>query len=174
MNAIEWLHHHAPGFADLSGDERDAIMHFSLLWSRFEATALETNGSAKAIVDLTSHWADQGGLTKDSFAEALAYFRNRYVEQGAFTHHFDHLHFRHGDRQDLVELMLKGESDHPADIAAAVLIIVYRYRNNYLHGMKWAYELKGQLDNFTRANSVLMKALELHGQFGAVPMTARG
>lgn len=169
MNAIEWLHKKAPGFADLSGDERNAIMQFSLLWSLFEANALKTNGSAKAIIALTKHWAKQGGLDKDSFAVALAYFQDRYVENGAFTYHFGHLHFRNGDRQELVERILKGGSDDPADIAAAVLIIVYRYRNNYLHGMKWAYELKGQFDNFNHANTALMKALELHGQFGAAP-----
>lgn len=167
MNAIEWLLHHAPGFADLSGDERDAIMHFSLLWSRLEAAALKTNGSARAIVDLTNHWASQGELTKDSFAAALGYFRNRYVENGALTYHFGHLNFRNGDRQELVERALKGESDDPADLAAAVLIIVYRYRNNYLHGMKWAYEMKGQLDNFTHANAAMMRALELHSRLGA-------
>ena len=169
MNTIKWLQNHAPGFADLSGEEREAIMQFSLLWSLFESGALKTNGNAKAIVDLTTHWSNQGGLTTYSFAQALAYFQNRYVQNGAFTYHFDHLHFRRGDRQELVERALKGDTDAPADIAAAVLIIVFRYRNNYLHGMKWAYELKGQLDNFTTANSALMRALELHSKFGTAP-----
>lgn len=169
MNAIEWLHNHAPGFADLSGEEREAIMQFSLLWSLFESGALKTNGNAKAIVDLTAHWANRGRLAKDSFAHALAYFQNRYVGNGGFTYHFGHLHFRNGDRQELVERVLRGEIDAPSDIAAAVLIIVFRYRNNYLHGMKWAYELKGQLGNFTTANAALMEALELYVVHGAAP-----
>ena len=153
MNAIEWLDQNAPGFSNLSGHERDAIMHFALLWSLFEANALKTHGNAKAIVDLAGYWAAEGDLTHDSFDVPLAYFRNRYVENEEFSYHFGHLNFRDGDKQVLVERVLKGESDDPADIAAAVLIIVYRYRNNYLHGVKWAYELKGQLDNFTRNSS---------------------
>lgn len=169
MNAIAWLEKKAPGFANLSGEEREAIMQFSLLWSLFESGALKTNGNAKAIVDLTAHWGNQGGLANDSFAQALAYFQNRYVENGGFTYHFGHLHFRNGDRQELVERVLRGETDAPADIAAAVLIIVFRYRNNYLHGMKWAYEMKGQLGNFTTANAALMKALELYDAHGSAP-----
>ncbi len=44
-----------------------------------------------------------------------------------------------------------------------MLIIVFRYRNNLFHGVKWEYELAGQLSNFTTANSVLMKVLDRHG-----------
>ena len=49
MNTIDWLCNNAPGFRDLSGGERDAIMQFSLLWSLFEARTLDTNGNADAI-----------------------------------------------------------------------------------------------------------------------------
>ena len=44
MSAIDWLQENAPGFRDLTGEERNAIMHFSLLWSLFEAKALNTDG----------------------------------------------------------------------------------------------------------------------------------
>ncbi|PSM16687.1 hypothetical protein [Nitratireductor sp. StC3] len=169
MNTVEWLNDHAPGFADLTINEREAITHFALLWSLFESDALNSSGSAKAIVNLAAYWVTQGAPAKDTFAESVAYFRNRYVKDGAFTDHFDHLHFRNGDRQELVERVLKGESDDPSEAAAAVLIVVYRYRNNYLHGMKWAYRMKDQLENFTHANTALIKALELHHRFGSAP-----
>tara|TARA_B100000614_G_scaffold111617_1_gene100153 strand:- start:1007 stop:1162 length:156 start_codon:yes stop_codon:yes gene_type:complete len=48
-----------------------------------------------------------------------------------------------------------------------VLIIVWRFRNNLFHGEKWAYQLQGQLSNFTHANAVLMRLLERHGQLAA-------
>ena len=51
-----------------------------------------------------------------------------------------------------------------AEVAAALLIIVYRFRNNLLHGVKWAYEIRGQFENFRHANAVLMQAIELHEQ----------
>jgi hypothetical protein len=43
----------------------------------------------------------------------------------------------------------------------ALFIIVYRLRNNLFHGSKWAYSFKGQLENFTHAGTVLMRAIEL-------------
>ena len=58
--------------------------------------------------------------------------------------------------------VLAGETSEPEEIAAAVLIIVYRFRNNLFHGVKWSYELQGQLENFTHANTALMQAIELH------------
>ena len=39
-------------------------------------------------------------------------------------------------------------------------------RNNLFHGAKWAYELRGQRDNFTHANCILMRMLDRHGQLG--------
>jgi len=42
---------------------------------------------------------------------------------------------------------------------AALLIVVYRLRNNLFHGEKWAYEMKDQRSNFEQANEVLMKAM---------------
>ena len=61
-----------------------------------------------------------------------------------------------------MERVLKHETESLADVAAALLIVAYRFRNNLLHGEKWAYEIRDQLDNFTHANSILMKVIDLH------------
>ena len=164
MNAIDWLQERAPGFRDLSGDERDAIMHFSLLWSLFEAKALNTHGNARSILAVTKRWANQGLLADDSFNPEFAYFQNRYYADGDFTYHFDQLHLRQADHSDLVKRVLKNDAADLAEIAAALLIIVYRFRNNLLHGVKWAYEIRDQFENFSHANAVLMQAIELHEQ----------
>ena len=50
----------------------------------------------------------------------------------------------------------------PWEVVAVVLIIVYRYRKNLFHGVKWSYELRGQLENFMHANTILMQGIELH------------
>jgi len=94
MNPIDWLNQKAPGFAELSQEEKDAIMHFSLLWSFFEAKALNTSGSSTRIIALVREWARSGRLQPDFCAESLEYFRNRYVENGEFTCFFDGLHLR--------------------------------------------------------------------------------
>ncbi len=164
MNAIDWLQNNAPGFCDLSGDERDAIMQFSLLWSLFEAKALKTRGNADSIVAVAKQWADKGLLADESFNPERTYFQNRYYADGDFTYHFAHLNLRRADQPDLVKRVLKNEASDLAEVAAALLIIVYRFRNNLLHGVKWAYEIRGQFENFRHANAILMQAIELHEQ----------
>ena len=103
-------------------------------------------------------------IGKELFNPELAYFQNRYYTDGDFTYHFDQLCLRRADQPDLVKRVLKNDPASLAEIAAALLIIVYRFRNNLLHGVKWAYEIHGQFENFSHANSVLMQAIELHEQ----------
>lgn len=50
MTPIDWLCENAIGFNELADEERNAIMHFSLLWSFFEAETLHANASANNIL----------------------------------------------------------------------------------------------------------------------------
>jgi hypothetical protein len=158
---IEWLCAKARGFQALSQEERDAIMHFALLWSLFEGTALDTYACATSILEVSRRYETEGRLKEEKFRGCLIYFRNRYLQNNEFTEHFAGLRFRNNDNRKLVENVLKGENNNVGDTLAALLIIVYRLRNNLFHGVKWAYELQGQLGNFTNANALLMLALDL-------------
>ena len=170
MDTIRWLQENAPGFPALSEAEIEAITVFSFLWSLFEAKAMNENGNANTILTSATRWSRDGQLTPETFDQELAYFRARYVTDGQTNDHFDHLHLRANDAPDLVLKVLSGEDGAPEEIAAAVLIIVYRFRNNLFHGAKWAYELRGQLDNFTHSNNALMRAIELQdGQNAGEP-----
>jgi hypothetical protein len=161
--SMEWLQANAPGFNHLAKDEQAAITDFALLWSLFESRVLNTHGNVKAICDAVKAWQNAGMLDADAIDAELAYFRQRYYANGAFTYHFDHLHFRAPDREPLVRAVIDGSDTDPRSRVAAVLIIVFRYRNNLFHGVKWQYKLQGQLGNFSTANDVLMKVLERHG-----------
>ena len=130
MDTSDWLQQYAPGFEALCDEERQRINEFSWLWSLFEAKALNENGSANAIVELAKQWARRGQLTADPFSQEFAYFRDRYVADGAFTDHFEHLRLRKNDAPSLVQKVLNGEDAKPEEVAAVVLIIVYRFRNN--------------------------------------------
>ncbi|MFO0754123.1 MAG: hypothetical protein U0411_12475 [Thermodesulfovibrionales bacterium] len=165
MNPIDWLCDKVPRFSDLSCAERLEIMHFVLLWSLFEAKALDTRASAERILALSHKWAQTGRLTIDSFAQSLNYFRDRYFKEGVETDHFSRLNFRRNDNQALVRAVLKGEITNIADSVAALLIVVFRLRNNLFHGLKWADGIRGQLSNFANANVALIAALEMHNQF---------
>ena len=161
MNPILWLEQNAPGFSALSEQERAAITHFALLWSFFEARALSTRGSSHTILALTHKWLAQGRLVTEPFSESLLYFQQRYYANGVETRHLSGLNLRSNDCRDLVHAVLKGENTNPADCVAALLIVVYRLRNNLFHGAKWAYGIRGQLKNFTNANATLMNALSI-------------
>lgn len=161
MNPIEWLEAYAPGFGELGDDERAAIMHFALLWSLFEDRVLRNSASADRIGAKVQQWADNDRLERNDFADTLAYMRERYVAIGEMTHHFGHLNLRRNDSPERVEAVLRGTTDSIIEAVTAILIIVYRYRNNLFHGQKWAYGISGQFNNFKHANETLMKVLAI-------------
>lgn len=160
MDVIEWLEANADGFASLEPPERAAPMHFSLLWSYFEAHALHATGSAHAVATWIRALHQQHKLAPATFSAALDYFKDRYFQGDSFTHHFDSLLLRENDSPELVRAVLSGNNRDPVDSVVALFIIIYRFRNNYFHGPKWAYNLRGQLRNFTAANDSLMAALD--------------
>ncbi|WP_456816816.1 hypothetical protein [Bradyrhizobium sp. USDA 4520] len=109
-------------------------------------------------------WSQAGTLNAAILDPELSYFRQRYYADRDFTYHFDNLHLRgNRDREPLVRAVLDGSDNADQSRAATVLIIVFRYRNNLFHGVKWQYKLEAQLGNFTAANNALMKVLERHG-----------
>jgi len=162
MTPIDWLRANAPGFDQLPEADREAIMHFSLLWSFFEARALGSAASANAIVALVQGWEDDGRLDVAPFDQSLSYFKDRYFQNGAATPNFQGLALRPNDNPATVEAVLKGENTSTRDCVAALLIVVYRLRNNLFHGVKWAYGIRDQLSNFNNANATIMAALEMH------------
>jgi hypothetical protein len=149
----------APGVANLSSEEHEALQKFTLLWTLFEAQVLEYEASANKIFEkidkIEAHILDDGW-----FEEHLAYFSDRYVENGKTNNRFDHLHLRKNDDPSLVRAVLIGENLDAKAQLLACLIIVYRFRNNFFHGIKWAYGLRNQLENFTHSVKLLAKYLE--------------
>ncbi|HXD15081.1 MAG TPA: hypothetical protein VNU65_12965 [Xanthobacteraceae bacterium] len=161
INPEDWLTSYAPGYAALRRPEREAIAHFCLLWSLFEAQKMANDANAKRICDQVRQWELQGALNIRLFEKPLAYFRNRYFSHNEFTYHFHGLNFRPHDRQPVVESVLSGANHNAGVVVTALLLIAYRLRNNLFHGVKWGDELREQEANFKNANLVLMRALEI-------------
>ena len=159
MNPIQWLEQHALGFRNLPEPDRQAIFHFALLWSLYESEVHRTYASAQAILAQTHEWTAQGKLSTQQFALELQYFRGRYFENGDPTQYFADLNLRNNDNPTMVRAVLDGTNNDPADCVAALLIVVYRLRNNLFHGVKWAYGIEGQVENFMHANAVLMSVI---------------
>ena len=161
MNPVEWLETNIPEFVNLPEVDRQAMFHFVLLWSLFEGKTLQTSASANAIVSLVNRWNTEGRLDFKAFENDLEYFRQRYFVDGEPTHYFHGLNLRRNDSPELVRSVLQRENNDITDCISALIIVIYRLRNNLFHGVKWAYGIRGQLDNFTHANDVIMKALSL-------------
>jgi hypothetical protein len=144
--------------------ERGAIRDFSLLWSLYEGTVLDASGSARTIVRNVNALKERGRLSLDPIREPIEHFLWRYFDGTELTHAFGMLNLRQNDQPDLVERVVRRQSQDEAEILSAILIIVLRLRNNLFHGMKWAYGIgiRDQLKNFRSANQVLMAVMDMH------------
>jgi hypothetical protein len=162
MNTLAWLEKTAPGFRLLSGEEREAIKDFSLLWSLYEGTILNRSGNANTIIHTVISLKNQGRLTLDPIRPAITHFLERYYDGTNITQAFYELNLRANDHRALVEKVVQRQSSDDAEILSALLILVFRLRNNLFHGLKWSYGIKGQLENFRNANDLLMSVMEMH------------
>ena len=153
------------GFAGLPLRDRTEITRFFWLWSFFEGTHLGAEGDEGAIRALAQRWSRDGHLRQFPFAVEFVYFQNRYFPRGAESRHYVPLNMIRNRRvEPLVRQVLAGEEATDEDTAFALLMVIYRLRNNLVHGPKWAGTFEDQRDNFRHANSVLKKALELDGR----------
>ena len=111
-------------------------------------------GFRARVAEAANHGA---GLDVEPFQEALAFFTARYRDGSGFNHRFQALHFHSGPNggRAEVEAVLSEAQTGSAETILALLIIVYRLRNNLFHGEKWSYYFKDQLGNFTHASAIL-------------------
>ncbi len=156
-----WLNKNIPGYDLLSDEEKESIKHFSMLWSFFENYILDTIANANRIQQKMTEWENDGRLNINKFLDHKNYFVQRYTENSALNHRFQHLHLRNNDNPQLVQDVLLGNVTDTPSIITAILIIVLRYRNTFFHGLKWEYGFQEQLQNFNQANSLLTKIIEL-------------
>lgn len=160
MDISEYLEKKGVGYEYLSEDERKAISNFSLMWSLFEAQLLEENASSRNIIVKCREWEEIAGIDPLLIDNHLAYFQGRYIENGEPNYRYEHLHLRKNDEPNFILGVLKGEVDDISSKMACCLIIILRFRNNYFHGIKWAYQFADQKDNFDRSCHLLAGCLD--------------
>lgn len=160
--AQEWLSGNVGGYAALDPKDRQAIYDFALLWSLFEACVLECEASVPTIESKIGLAGDIQGIDLTPFEEALVYFRDRYFEVSNPGPRFESLW--PGTKKagrERVAAVFGDVNSGPSDKLIALLIIVYRLRNNLFHGEKWANSFVDQHGNFTHAGTVLMRTMEM-------------
>tara|TARA_R110001592_G_scaffold118279_1_gene320662 strand:- start:5338 stop:5832 length:495 start_codon:yes stop_codon:yes gene_type:complete len=160
MEVEEYLKNKGMGYEQLSEGERKAISNFALIWTLFEAQLLDEAASAAKIVQKSLEWAGGSGIDDALIEDNLNYFKKRYVEDGGFGYRFHHLHIRKNDKEELVKEVLLGTENAQENKLACCLIIILRFRNNYFHGIKWAYQFQEQQENFERSCCLLTWCLD--------------
>lgn len=147
----------APGLTDLSNGERAALADFAICWTVFESRLFDCSVNAARIKEKVEGWLGASEVSNDWFAAHLDYFKERYTKDGDIGDRFRHLHLRENDDPDLVRHVLVGEDQVVASQLTACLIVVYRYRNNFFHGHKWAYQFRDQQQNLEHATDLIIQ-----------------
>lgn len=148
------------GYTRLSRLDRIAISNFALIWSLFEARLLGKNASANKIVEKCKVWEEYPGIDDEVVSPYLDYFKERYVLEGTTNYRYDHLNFRENNNECLVKNVLLGNVNDLASRLACCLIIILRFRNNYFHGEKWAYQFAEQRENFEHSCCLLAECID--------------
>lgn len=154
MAVTEWINNRF-GVA-LNEAALSEIKDFSLIWNVFEDRVCNNNFS---IAEVQQRIAERN-FNADAFAPHLQYFQNRYISNGETNERFEFLHFRPNDRREFVSKVLLSELIGIRDILLAIVIIIYRFRNNLFHGLKDIQVIDQQHTNFETANSFLMTFLD--------------
>lgn len=159
-----WLAVEIPEWTALERKERRAIRDFPVLWALFELHATGQNGqhpnaTPQRICDAVAGLAEAPALRGEP-RQATAHFAGRYFVDGQPTEAWLHLRVeprfcervRHG-------LIAQGADD--LEVITALLLVINRLRNNFLHGEKARNGFRDQYENFRHANNVLVKAIGL-------------
>ncbi len=162
MRAIDWINSNLANPEQLSIETLSVVGDFTLMWSIFEASeGQEQNNMLGQITRFSERLAS---VCPTNLIDAeFEYFVQRYIEQGTKSQHFDRLRFSDDRQIDLVLNTLQSNAPRLRDKLETCLLIVYRYRNNLFHGMKDIQRLNAQVENLSRANSLLQKLLP-HGR----------
>lgn len=125
-----------------------------ILWNLFEAKWFKCNFGRNKRNIQNIH------LTSDIFNQTLQYLQRRYITNGSTNERFMRLRLRNNDDTTSIQRVLLGLTNNSCDIIKAIIMIIYRYRNNLFHGEKAIASLPMQKDNFINANKFLIACLE--------------
>lgn len=160
---VEWISRQAPGFGQLSLEERNAIADFSMVWSFFEGTRLGGSGGMPTIRQFAEGLEAHGAIGRCEINTYLPYLKHRYIEGGQLNYRFHHLHInRSGNPPEIIDALQNDNASEKTKLIGC-LGIIFRLRNNLFHGEKWHYELREQERNFSNATSFLLKCMQAAG-----------
>src|SRR5690242_10193888 len=100
MEPMAWLETTAPGFDQLTTEERNAIRDFAMLWSLYEGAVLNSSAHANSIIAAVNSIQQRGRLNIIPVRPAIEYFVARYFDGNDLTHAYNMLLLRQNDHPD--------------------------------------------------------------------------
>jgi hypothetical protein len=161
FDAKSWIMGCCPGADALRPETLDVVSNFTLVWNLFENTLCNNKAKVSTFDDIAKTIAQRG--LPDDVKAGVRFWANRYRTGSKFNDLFADLNFRRDDKQDHVEAVLSGLRNDPHSQLLAVMIIVYRLRNNLFHGLKSIPTLNDQVSNLNmacRALAAIVQASE--------------
>jgi hypothetical protein len=136
-----WLNEHILGWRNLPAREKKAIRDFAVLWTFFELHSTGMHGRPNAnpdnIIQAVHDLVNEPD--RQRLEVARAYFRERYFFGAGHRARWSHLRVSHCYAQRVTE-GLQGHEATSSQILLALLLLINRLRNNFLHGEKAAYD----------------------------------
>lgn len=164
FSAGNWIVANCVGADHLHPESVDVVSNFTLMWNLFEGIACQNHANIKTFESLAEKIA-QHDPHLEGVDDAISFWTFRYWTGSNFRDRFNDLRFRPNDRRDHVEAVLRKEKTDSASQLLAVMIIVYRLRNNLFHGLKTVDMLNDQAANLDMACRALAAVLEASGNY---------
>lgn len=159
FNAADWIAQNTVGGLNLSIEAQQAVADFTTMWNFFESTHCDNRASIAAFEHVVEQY-EPTEVSGEALKACLTFWSFRYRSRDGFSTRFDGLYFRQRDRRDHVEKVLLGEVEGAKEELLALLIIVYRLRNNLFHGLKTLEMLNDQVENLRNASRCMAAAME--------------
>lgn len=163
FDAQRWMTDEKLGGHTLKLETIKAVSDFTLMWGLFEGVVCEN----RANINLFQRFSTRIEFEKapqehfNEINECFNFWHLRYRKTNKSEIQFKNLRLRSNDKPELVASVLDGNEHKPADKLLALLIIVYRLRNNLFHGIKSLEKLDDQVLNLTTASFYLKIMLNL-------------
>lgn len=157
FDAASWIEQNTYGGTYLTPEATDALANFTVMWNLFEGILCGNHAGVRKFDSLASRLreAQVDPDIINSIDDCLAFWTFRYRTREGLADRFYGLHFRENDSREIVEEVLLGQRESLSDKVLALLLIVYRLRNNLFHGIKTLEILNDQVDNLNTASRCL-------------------
>lgn len=166
FDELKWTMLFFDNAVDLNIDGINRVRNFVFLWNIFETFGCQKNANMISLKNVVEEINNREAISLDQFKNYVDYFSNRYYNpNGDKTYTIEGLLFKqsHNDqtaKNEVVEVLTRQQVE-PKEILKALLMILYRFRNNLFHGEKQIVNLDTQIDNFNCANNILKDVLTI-------------